>query len=179
MSTAGWGLPYSSAWNWLPGVGPYDPTGALVAANVAAAGRVRDTDALEAIADALRSVGQFADVLVGAISATQAAEQVVPRATIRRTGFKEDSRGDPEWRVRTVTFTVTIAADSDELLARLSDMVQDLVAGQSLGGFTLPALTDLADGKVNQLTYPEVSITLTGSFAYLIEGYTGHTQTGT
>lgn len=139
-----------------------------------------DRSGLQAVADAATATGEFAAVMVGRRPVElDATGQLYPRLWLRLRRFGEVSQGDPEWRTRVVTFSAEIAVsagpgdDAELELDRLGNVLANLTAGAALGdnvvslsGFGSGEYPDSGDGPVQ-------SLRLTGSFTYLIDGFTG------
>lgn len=136
-----------------------------------------DRDGFAAIGALINSTGLFAAVLVGRLPPNRATDgALLPRAWVRPLKWVEKSDADPETKVRTVTYTVTLyadganTADPERDLDQLACAVQDVVGANDLG-FCMPHLCqiDSASYPANDVA-PQLSVTLIGSFAYLISG---------
>jgi hypothetical protein len=141
-----------------------------------------DQDGLAAISAALITSEAFESVLCGlSPPELQTAGQDLPRAWIRPFEWTEASESDPETILRTVTYSLELAVQSDGendptvSLDQLATVVSNALAGQPLCGESLPAYSVLARGKYSNLpaAFPVHFLTLTGTFAYLISGYCG------
>jgi hypothetical protein len=137
-----------------------------------------------AIAAALETTGQFAVILEGRNPPEIAsAGGLYPRAWILPRGFREESRVDPEQPTRTVLYRISLTIRPDPgspvepELERLGDLVQNALGGNGLGG-ALPSLSAVAEGLYSDDDVaPERSLILSGSFAYLVSGFSGRDET--
>jgi hypothetical protein len=142
----------------------------------------RDYDVFSWLAAALKSTGEFADVLLG----TTARRVTVgagrsPIAVVTPEGWSESDPSDPTLLVREVAFTITIVVRDEEpseryeALDRLTCIAQNVIGGSDLGGMVLSPLTRLHRGRLDpDSTPPAQGVVLSGEFTYLVPSATGH-----
>lgn len=132
---------------------------------------MNDETGLFTAAALIKSTDKFDDV---STSAERDSPPVMsPRAVLRLTGWKTTDAWSgqiPEEKLREVRFEVTITVRPGEgsTTQELAQAVERALSGQPLGD-SLPAMTRVEEGRyaANNLS-PERSVTVLGSFAYLI-----------
>jgi hypothetical protein len=142
----------------------------------------RDWTVVDAIVAALEATGAFAAVSAADDPTTRGrGAEVTPIAVVDLDGWDEVDDVDPIEQVRRLAGTIvvvhrggTIKAQRLRDLDRLSSIVQDAVDGQSLAGFTLPALTKCRRGRYRARGGEESRLEIRWEATYLVEGYAGH-----
>ena len=135
----------------------------------------RDRDGYAAIVAALKSSGEFAEVVFGLpLNRYAISPDRIPLAVVNPAGWVEEDDVDPIVNVRRVSYTLTLLVRGEDgfgrfqQLDRLTSVVQDILDGSDLGG-CLPGLTKLRTGRPDPgARHPEQCLILSGSFTYLI-----------
>jgi hypothetical protein len=142
----------------------------------------RDWTVVDAIVAALEATGSFAAVSAADDPTVRGrGAEVTPIAVVDLDGWDEVDDVDPIEQVRRLAGTIvvvhrggTVKAQRLRDLDRLSSIVQDAVDGQSLAGFTLPALTKCRRGRYRARGGEESRLEIRWEATYLVEGYAGH-----
>jgi hypothetical protein len=147
----------------------------------------RDWDVADAIADVLDATNEFSLVVAGedpGVTGATLGADLSYVAAVDVTDWAESDDGDAgpgTTRIRTVRGTVTLLGIGQRrraikrALDRLGSLVQDALDGESIGGLTLPGLTECTRGKYHDDPKSgEVRLVLTWSAVMLIAGFAAH-----
>lgn len=136
----------------------------------------RDRDAFGAAVGALRATGAFAEVVFGSSAdLRRGGSDSEPVAVITPGTWEEADEVDPSVLLRQLSFTITVIVRETEQVRGfdrmdlLACLVQNALAGNSLGGGSLPCLTRVRRGRFDPASvFPEWRLVLDCELAYLV-----------
>ena len=145
----------------------------------------RDKDVIEAIAADLDATGQFAASLPHqAADRARAAADQNPVATVRYMGHSEDQVASGPTIIRKSRFEIVIAYRAEESddripeLDRLANVAVNAIDGHCLASITFPYMTEARSGAAEAPPgQPNGRIAITGTYAYLIDGFAARLTT--
>lgn len=146
---------------------------------------VRDADVIDAIIAALRATRAFDEVAWSEIPERHGRRaDMSALATVEPNDWNEidewDGEPDGLGDVVRSTFTLTLYSRHsdprirDRKLDRLLSFAKNAIDGNGFGGLVMPDLTILRRGKYSPASHPERRMTVTGEYAYLIDGSQSH-----